>query len=298
MRPDRPSLTATLVAGVRALYASFPEDLRVAPDPHAEALVPAPLRIAVRVLAAVPLAAPAVDHALAAATLGMSWHVVLRTLAIDDAVRDASRAGVRQIVLLGAGLDNRAGRLGDVAARFFEVDHPAMQRTKRARLAGAGGAGDRALVPVNFETDDLGVELDRAGLSRGEPTLWIWESVTPYLTRAAVLSTLRAIAGRSAPGSRLAITYMQPPSHIGRGVARLAALLGGIVGESVHAQLERSEMEALLAGLDFKVLSDESDADLAGRYWGGARPSLGARTIHLFPEWERLAVAARPAAAG
>ena len=300
MRADRPSLTATLVAGVRALYAGFPEGLRVAPDPHAAALVPDVMALQARAAAAAPWAAPFVHHALGFGTAGMSWHVALRTLAIDDAVRAALGHGTtpaRQIVLLGAGLDNRAGRLPEAsAARVFEVDHPDMQRYKRARLAAAGIRDDgRVFVPVNFETDRLEESLARAGFSRDAVTFWIWEGVTPYLTRPAVEDTLRAVAGLGAPGSRLAITYMRPAKDIGRALDQVAAFLGGLVGEHLHSKYPVEEMASLLGGLGFRVLSDESDADLADRYWKDP-PSAHPRTIHLFPEWERLAIAERTAA--
>lgn len=297
MRPDRPSLTATLVAAARALYAELPQGLRVAPDPHAGALVPPLLRLPSQVIAAAPWAAPAVHQALGVVTVGMTWHVALRTLAIDDALRDALLAGARQIVLLGAGLDNRAGRLPEVAAaRVFEIDHPDMQRYKRERLdlAGGGGGGERTFVPVNFERDRLDDALDRAGFSADEPAFWIWEGVTPYLTRAAVLATLRDVAGRSAPGSRLAITYTRPPEHMGESVSRAAVALARLVGEPVHARYDRHEMAALLEGLGFSVLSDEADIDLADRYWKD-REAARPRAIHLFPEWERLVVAGRVA---
>lgn len=295
MRPDRPSLTGTLVAGVRALYAAFPSELQVAPDPHAAALLPPLLRLPAQAIASAPWAAPAVHRALGVVSVGLTWHVALRTLAIDDAAREALRAGIRQVVLLGAGLDNRASRLPEAAsARVFEVDHPDMQRYKRERLAAAGGAGERTFVPVDFEVDRLGDALDRAGFSMDQPALWIWEGVTAYLTRAAIEATLRAVAERSAPGSRLAITYLPPPEHMGERIARLASLLGRLVGEPVHASYDRSEMAALLADLGFAVRSDERDVDLANRYWKDP-PSAHPRSIHLFPEWERLAVAERVA---
>lgn len=285
---------------MRALYAAFPEGLRVAPDPHAAALVPEVLAIQARAAAAAPWAAPLLHRALGVGTVGLSWHVALRTLAIDDAARAAVQheaAPARQVVLLGAGLDNRAGRLPELsAARFFEVDHPDMQRYKRARLAAAGLHDDgRVLVPVNFETDRLDERLARAGFSRDVVTFWIWEGVTPYLTRAAVEDTLRAVADLSAAGSRVAITYIRPAKHMGHAIDRVAAFLGGLVGEHLRSQLHREEMASLLGGLGFRVMADEADADLADRYWKDPPPSHP-RSIHLFPEWERLVVAERVSA--
>ena len=312
MRADRPSLTATLVAGVRALYAGFPPGLQVAPDPHAVALVPPVLAAQARASAAAPWAAPFVHHALGVATVGLSWHVALRTLAIDDAVTRALAGGTRQVVLLGAGLDNRASRLvgvasgagdaaeagdlGGSAPRVFEVDHPDMQREKRARLGAAGLHDDgRVFVPVNFETDRLEDALVRAGLDRGQRSFWIWEGVTPYLTRDAVEGSLRAVASLAAIGSRVALTYMRPAADMGHVIDRLASFLGGAVGEHLRSQYHREEMASILGGVGLAALSDESDTDLAGRYWGGS-PSVYPRSLHLFPEWERLLVAERVAA--
>lgn len=292
MRADRPSLTAALVAGVRALYATFPSDLKIAPDPHARALVPPLLAAPVRALSAVPAMSNAVHHAIGAASLGMSWHVALRTLAIDDAAREAMRAEVKQLVLLGAGLDNRAGRLKGFA-RAFEIDHPDMQRYKRDRLALAEVIDHRVLVPVNFERDRLDASMERAGFSKETPTFWIWEGVTPYLTRQAIESTLEQVGSLSAPGSRLCVTYMRPAADVGHSIDRLGRFLGDLVGEHLRGQYRRHEMEELLARFGFGVLSDEADIDLANRYWKDP-PSAHPRTIHLFPEWERLAVAERP----
>lgn len=294
MRADRPSLTATLVAGVRALYASFPSDLRVGPDPDAATLLPAPLALPVRAAALAPWSAPAVHHALGFATVGLSWHVALRTLAIDDAARAALRAGARQIVLLGAGMDNRATRLPEASqARVFEVDHPDMQRYKRARLAKApGGDAGRTFVPVNFENDSLDEALERAGHSRSLQTFWIWEGVTLYLTHAAIEATLRAVSDHSAAGSRLAITYTRPAREIGRAIDRVARALGDLVGEPLHGRYARADMQALLASYGFTVIADEADIDLASRYWKDP-PSAHPRSMAAFPEWERLAVAER-----
>ncbi len=291
MRADRPSLTAQLVAGARALYAAFPSELRIAPDPHAEALAPPILALSARALSAVPAAAPFIHHAIGAVTLGLSWHVALRTLAIDAAALEGIAAGATQMVLLGAGLDNRAGRL-DERVRTFEVDHPDMQRYKRARLEAAGVRDHRVLVPVNFEVDSLATALEQAGFSREAPSFWIWEGVTPYLTYGAVEATLHAVSELSAPGSRLAITYTGPATVLGPAIHKLATFLGSAVGERLHATYHREEMESLLGTKGFVVLSDEADIDFANRYWKDP-PAAHPRSMHLFPEWERLTIAER-----
>ena len=291
MRTGTASLTAQIVSFSRGLATVAPRTRTELSDVVASELLPAPLGATLRALERSPGLARVAGGALSAASLGLVDHLALRTLAIDDAAREAMRAEVKQLVLLGAGLDNRAGRLKGFA-RAFEIDHPDMQRYKRDRLAQAEVIDHRVLVPVNFEHDRLDASMERAGFSKETPTFWIWEGVTPYLTPQAIESTLEQVGSLSAPGSRLCVTYMRPAADVGHSIDRLGRFLGDLVGEHLRGQYRRHEMEELLARFGFGVLSDEADIDLANRYWKDP-PSAHPRTIHLFPEWERLAVAER-----
>lgn len=307
MRAQRPSLTASLVAALRALYTEMPEPYRVAPDPLAAHLVPWPLALPARALArvaGVPAAARAVHHGLGRALFGVSYHVALRTRAIDDALREAVARGASQLVVLGAGLDSRAMRLPELAGvQVFEVDHPATQRYKVERLAalarpGGGGAtapgdatapaleaGGLAHVGVDFERDRLDEALLAAGFRPDLPAFWIWEGVIPYLTRDAVEGTLRLTAALSAPGSRIALTYgMFPDDPVPAWKERLMRGAFRSLREPIRAPLTRDAMHELLGRAGFRVLSDESAVDWAARHWP---PQRGVRAV------ERLAVAER-----
>ncbi|XYH94116.1 class I SAM-dependent methyltransferase [Sorangium sp. So ce1128] len=303
MRSRRPSLTASIVAAVRALYTEMPEPYRLAPDPLAARLVPWPLALPARALAlsaGSPAAARAVHRGLGLALLGVSYHVALRTRAIDDALREAVARGTSQLVVLGAGLDSRAMRLPELAGvQVFEVDHPSTQRYKVERLAslarahGSGSAASAAelkaaglaRVAVDFERDRLDEALQAAGFRPAEPAFWIWEGVTPYLTREAIEGTLRLTAALSAPGSRIALTYgMLPDDELPAWSRRLIKGAFRSLGEPIRAPLTRDAMHALLARAGFRVLSDESAVDWAARYWP---PQRGIRAV------ERLAVAER-----
>jgi O-methyltransferase involved in polyketide biosynthesis len=59
-------------------------------------------------------------------------------------------------------------------------------------------------VPVDFEAEPLQGALDTAGYDWGQPALFSWTGVAPYLTAPAIESTLRTIAG-AATGSELAV---------------------------------------------------------------------------------------------
>jgi methyltransferase (TIGR00027 family) len=278
-----------MVAAVRALYTALPEPYRLASDPFAAGLVPFPLALPAQAISRAPWAASAVHHGLGLATLGLSHYVALRTRAIDDALRDAVRAGARQLVLLGAGLDSRALRMPELAeVRAFEVDHPSTQRYKIARLAAlpsppAPAARSLTRVAVDFERDRLADALPRAGFDPAEKSFWIWEGVVAYLTREAIAGTLEAVASLSPAGSRIALTY-SPTKLLSNWALPAARRLLRLIGEPFESTLSPAEIEALLRSTGFTVVSDESSLEWAERYWPGQRP---ARAI------ERLALAER-----
>jgi len=135
--------------------------------------------------------------------------VVARSRVAEDTLAEAVACGVRQYVVLGAGLDTFAYRSPHgPALRVFEVDYPATQAWKRARLAEAGIAIPDSLVyvPVDFETQTLSKRLREAGFRGDAAALFSWLGVSMYLTRAAVLDTLRYVASLAA-GSGIVFDY-------------------------------------------------------------------------------------------
>src|SRR5262249_46565830 len=113
----------------------------------------------------------AVGHAF---TRIQSQIMPARTIAVDEAVREARSP---QLVILGAGLDGRAWRMRELAeTTVFEVDHPDTQREKRSRIGTlAQAARDVRFVPVDFTRDSLDEALAAAGHDPARPTTWIWE---------------------------------------------------------------------------------------------------------------------------
>lgn len=207
--------------------------------------------------------------------------LVPRTVAIDDALR--ARAP-RQLVILGAGLDARAWRLAELAGtEVWEVDHPASQRDKQARLAAAPGIARCArsvrFTPVDFAVDDLGAALEAAGHDRGAPTVWLWEGVVPYLTRDQVRATLAALAGRTAPGSALVLNYQAPSAKATLG-RRLAGLLGSAItsGEPWRSLWRPQQLASLLGEFGLRVVSDRDLLTLAEELGTPVRGSASLRS--------------------
>ena len=106
-------------------------------------------------------------------SFGVRAFVVMRNRYAEDAVAEATQRGIRQYVVLGAGLDTFAYR-NPYAGRVhvLEVDHPSTQVRKRNRLREAGIEIPRSLTfaPINFESQTLAEGLERAGL-RTEPII-------------------------------------------------------------------------------------------------------------------------------
>jgi methyltransferase (TIGR00027 family) len=143
----------------------------------------------------------------------MEMWIGLRTAWLDRQIQRLCRAphGFDQVVLLGAGFDTRAARLAQPGVRFFEVDHPATQAEKRARLAELGGypLGAVSFVACDFESgDDFADRLVAGGFAADRPAVVIWEGVTPYLTEDAVRATATRVATALAPASALYFDYV------------------------------------------------------------------------------------------
>lgn len=147
--------------------------------------------------------------------VGMRSSVVVRSRLADDVWADAVERGIRQYVILGAGLDTSAYRRRDAPGCIFEVDLPATQRWKQARLHEAGIAVPSSLrfVPVDFERISLAEGLARAGFDADAPAIFSWLGVTMYLDEAAVVETLRFIA-HCATGSAVLLEYALPLSSL------------------------------------------------------------------------------------
>ncbi|MEZ4226965.1 MAG: SAM-dependent methyltransferase [Polyangiaceae bacterium] len=285
MREGRRSSTSDWVAALRALYTPGPTGLPSVGDEAARSLLPTPLRLAVSAAHAHPLVTRATHALLGHASLGLSIGVPLRTLVIDDFVRE-SATHVRQLVIVGAGLDARAYRMDELAQlRVFELDHPATQAFKRERTrALSSRARELTLAAIDFERQSLDAVLRHHDFDANAPSLWIWEGVTMYLDPAAVDATLEAIARVSAPGSRLAVTYL--PRNFSDPVSRRLSRLGArVIGEAVRASYEPEEFGSLLLRHGFRVLTDDTTEDWASRWPASQR--------HRVRNWERLARAER-----
>jgi methyltransferase (TIGR00027 family) len=146
------------------------------------------------------------EHGRRAHRLSCDYQAV-RTHYFDSYFAEAAAAGLRQVVILAAGLDSRAFRLDwPVGTTVYEIDQPQVVTYKTTTLSSAGAVptADRRTVAVDLR-DDWAAALTAAGFDRGEPTAWLAEGLLPYLPAEAQDRLFELLTALSAPGSRVAV---------------------------------------------------------------------------------------------
>jgi methyltransferase (TIGR00027 family) len=211
-----------------------------------------------------------------------------RSRIAEDALAQAVERGVRQVVILGAGLDTFALR-NPHASRItvFEVDHPATQAWKRQRLEEAelGPPPWLTFVPVDFEQNDLPQKLSIAGFQRTSAAFFTWLGVVPYLTHEAIASTLDYMA--SIPNSEVVFDYMEPAeasSQEIRGAVTERAKQLEKTEERWASRFEPVGIAAILRSHGFSDIEDISFQQISSRFGrdvqGLATGQAGFHVVH------------------
>lgn len=218
--------------------------------------------------------------------------VVLRTRYAEDALAAAAARGGAQYVLVGAGLDSFCVRQPPYARALdiVEVDHPASQALKRARLASVEVPENVRFVAADLAREPLGAALAAAGFSSAAPAFFSWLGVTTYLPRAANVATLRAIATCAAPGSELVFTYLDQRVLDAR-IPALEAMRAqrAAMGEPWVSGFDPTSLAAELHDLGLTLIEDVNGAELTARYCAGRSDGLAAgRAGHI--AWVRVGV--------
>ncbi len=207
--------------------------------------------------------------------------ILARARFVEDLVAERVAEGIGQYVILGAGLDTFAQRRPELASRLlvFEIDQPGPSEWKRRRLVdlGFGVPSFLRLVPVDFEAGEAWWErLAAAGFDSGRPAVVASTGVSMYLTREAIVATLRRVA-RLPPGSTLAMSFMLPielsEPEVRPGIERAAAgaRANGTPWISFFAP---TEMLTLARDAGFGEVRHISAATLADRYFAGRTDGL------------------------
>jgi methyltransferase (TIGR00027 family) len=191
-------MSAVGAAAVRAAESRRPDHLFA--DPLAGAFVAAAGR---------PWRFPAKDEAPAAPFWNtLADAMVMCTRFFDDYLALAYATGIRQVVVLAAGLDTRAHRLSwPRGVRLWELDRPDVLEFKEQVLTAVGASPGCARTTLATDLrGDWPAALCRAGFSPELPTAWLAEGLLVYLTAAEADLLLRRIGDLSAPDSRLGLS--------------------------------------------------------------------------------------------
>jgi methyltransferase (TIGR00027 family) len=189
---------------------------------------------------------------------GARAQVTCRSRFAEDLLAAAAGRGIRQCLILGAGLDTFAYRSALAAeVRVTEVDHPATQEWKRRALGAAGIAvpSGIAFVPADLATDDLADVLHKS-VDLAAPAFVSWLGVSMYLTPAGVAATLTAL-GRLAAGSEVVADYLLAPGLRDAAGASYADLVGKASaewGEPWRSSFEPAEVTAMASAAGFGLV--------------------------------------------
>jgi methyltransferase (TIGR00027 family) len=236
---------------------------------------------------------PAVEEAAASIhetfSISMRAWLVVRNRLAEDNLAQAVRYGVRQYVLLGAGLDTFAYRNPHPGLQVFEVDHPATQQWKRELALSNGLPGSPCLhyIPVDFEHQDLAQQLAICGLDFAAPTVFAWLGVVLYLTHPAFRKTLDLIA-RFPEGSGVIFDYALPREALAPHELEARDALSARVqsiGEPFQLFFTREEMKIELAR--FQRVEDLDARELNARYLANRTDGLNllGRSANIVSAW-------------
>jgi methyltransferase (TIGR00027 family) len=207
----------------------------------------------------------------------MRLFVAARSRFAEDCAAQAVERGVRQIVVLGAGLDTFGLRNphAQTGAVVFEVDHPATQAWKRASIARAGISMPEWLkfVPGDFERGDLAARLAAAGVDLERPAFFMWLGVVIYLTKRTFHTTLSTIA--QVPGGEVVFDYGEPPgaySGVRREALEARMARVALLGEPWLSFFTPAELSADLRKLGFSQIDDLGPHEIARRYLSDLPP--------------------------
>ncbi len=271
MKQDRPSLTAHKVAMMRAAHQIL-DNPTVFEDP-----------IALRIVGSE--GASAIRSEKRRYNTRLHSHlraiVVARSRFVEDELFQAIKRGVRQYVILGAGLDTFAYRnpYSDCGLKVFEVDFPATQEWKRRQLNEAKITIPDSLifVPMDFETQILADRLAEVGFKADKPSFFSWLGVTMYLTRETVMETMKSIILSASSGSTIAFDYVIVPSSqsfLRRLVFRLLARRLAAVGEPWQSFFDPESLISDLKAIGFTQADDFGPQEINLRFFNDRTDKL------------------------
>jgi methyltransferase (TIGR00027 family) len=198
--------------------------------------------------------------------------VKTRTRYFDDMLEAQIAAGIRQVVILGAGLDTRAVRKQSAGVQYFEIDDPETIELKRRCYADARIDPGVTLIAGNYIRDGV-IELLRShGFEFEMPTYLIWEGNVMYMPLANDKQTMLQLA-RHVKRFRLSFDYLtEAVIRKTTGNASLTTLVESFEAMRAPWLSGIDDVHSLADEVGVQVIENVTTGELYKRYRG--RPAL------------------------
>jgi methyltransferase (TIGR00027 family) len=271
MEEERPSSTAEGAAIMRALHQDSDDEPKILVDPIASRLIePDRYKAMKTVLEQMPPALLARVRAMFA----------LRSRYTEDCLAESFNIGVRQYVILGAGLDTLAYRQPPLfeGLEVFEVDYPSTQQWKRGRLKAAGISvpGNVRLVAVDFEKVSLRDGLSGAQFDFTTPAVFSLLGVSQYLIEDVLDVTLKLVLSMPV-SSEIIFSFVLPEEDLPADevpIAAMSAASAAAGGEPWLTRFHPGRLEAKLTAMGFSKVVHLSPEGANQRYFRSRRDGL------------------------
>ncbi|AKB80755.1 O-Methyltransferase involved in polyketide biosynthesis [Methanosarcina barkeri 3] len=219
------------------------------------------------------------DQTITLSSVTKSTSVLSRARYTEDVLEEAVIQGVKQYVILGAGLDTFAFRRPEMmdCLEVFEVDHPATQNLKLHRLAELGWEHPAHLhfIPVDFTKENLATALIRSPYyDPSVKSFFSWLGVTMYLTREEVFSTLRSITDIAPEGSAVIFDYFDSDAFIPEKSSPIMKKKQEIfqkLGEKIITGFNPLTLDEDITSLGLSLHEDLSPEDIEKHYFQGRK---------------------------
>ena len=283
MKENQASYSAMITASIRA-YHSMNDTPKIFDDFLAYRLIPQEVRALIeqgltkyKQFDDPEYTASCSDQPIPWTSLMQATNVLSRARYTEDALERAVRQGVKQYVILGAGMDTFAFRRPELLEQLevFEVDHSATQNFKLLRLAELGWEHPAQLhfIPIDFTKENLAAALNRS--SSYDPNVksfFSWLGVTMYLTREEVFATLHSITDIAPKDSAVVFDYFDTDAFIPEKSSPKMQKKQEVfqkLGEKMITGFNPVTLDEDIASLGLRLYDNLSPEDIEKRYFQG-----------------------------
>lgn len=203
--------------------------------------------------------------------------VLSRARFTEDKIEKEVKQGMKQYIILGAGLDTFAFRQPEMMKKLevFEIDHPVTQEYKLHRLTELGWKNPSNLhfIPIDFTKENLITVLTRSSAyDSTAKSFFSWLGVTAYLTREEIFTTLNSITDVAPVGSTIVFDYLDIDAFVSeKSSPEMQKKLEFLrkIGEPMITGFNPSTLTEELANLGFRVNENMSPEDIERCYFQG-----------------------------